>query len=516
MLDGACNTSGVGHSIKVRKSPLFLFALLLCIYMANGDYLPGNDCVATVALPLQMFKHGKVTFTASERPDFFVWRVVTPEGTYHGIIGSWSDTLDRRMFSEWRDKATVISHRYFICPTKRFDANAERLYINSFGLGAAFVAAPVYGVASLFVTDIEDDGWWLWYLGKLMASICIALSAVILYGIACLYLPNSQSFVLAMFYGLGTGVWSISSQTLWQHGPNALFLACAISSFIIAIRPNDGESDSEAAGIAGFMIGMAFLCRPTSAIMGVAFMAWFICHRRNLAFRYALGALPFAVFCAFYNWYYLGSPFTFAQAVAGHYITGSNGSGAELLSTPLYFGLYAQFLSISRGLWVYSPFLILALFGYLVSCKNNFQELWVVGTGAILVIAVESVHFDWWSGYSYGPRHIVDMSFPLCLLMIPVWRQWLSRPVLWIAFAYSVAVQFTGALAFDVNSWHQLGGRDVNMVEHRGRFFDRHDSEIYYYMRNFNESRHRKHVLMADRLNPRTDMVKESDVLSVR
>ena len=28
-----------------------------------------------------------------------------------------------------------------------------------------------------------------------------------------------------MTYGLGTGVWGISSQGLWSHGPNVLYLA---------------------------------------------------------------------------------------------------------------------------------------------------------------------------------------------------------------------------------------------------------------------------------------------------
>ena len=209
--------------------------VLLAIYCANRDFLPGNDARVSVFAPINLLAGHGFAFTPTRDPSMFSWFIETNKGSISGRIEHWDDTFQRRMFSYWRDEGIVHVGQpgYFLVPTRRTDsATGDREYVNSFGVGAALTALPLYALAKLCVVQIGRDPWWLWYLGKLSASICVALSAGFLFLIANRFAGWKTSAVVAVAYGLGTGVWSTASQSLWQHGPDLLFLCIGMWLFL--------------------------------------------------------------------------------------------------------------------------------------------------------------------------------------------------------------------------------------------------------------------------------------------
>ena len=69
------------------------------------------------------------------------------------------------------------------------------------------------------------------------------------------------------------------------------------------------------------------------------------------------------------------------------------------------------------------------------------------------MLLVEFKHFDWWGGWSYGYRHLVDPAALMVLLLIPI-IPWICRDR-WRFIAYlvllfwSIVVQAIGARGQD-------------------------------------------------------------------
>jgi hypothetical protein len=137
-----------------------------------------------------------------------------------------------------------------------------------------------------------------------------------------------------------------------------------------------------------------------------------------------------------------------------------------IFQTPLLEGLTGLLFSPSRGLFIYSPFLLFSVWGAFVSFREStwrFVRPLILSMTAIL--GVEACHFDWWSGWSYGYRHIVDLCPYLALCLIPVFNRILDhtllRLVFRLTFAWSILVQIIGAYAYDFPGWN---GRESFLV----------------------------------------------------
>ena len=171
------------------------------------------------------------------------------------------------------------------------------------------------------------------------------------------------------------------------------------------------------------------------------------------------GGPPVAVALGAYNAYYLGSPLAFGQTEAAKIVALQKTGSSDVWQTPLWLGAAGQFLSPSRGLLVFSPFLIAAFGGgYLAWRRPQFADLRPLTIAIVLMLPIEFAHFDWWGGWSYGYRHVVDPAALLTLLLIPV-IPWLyaerSRLAVYLVLlAWSIFVQFLGAFAYDLAGWN--------------------------------------------------------------
>lgn len=106
--------------------------------------------------------------------------------------------------------------------------------------------------------------------------------------------------------------------------------------------------------------------------------------------------------------------------------------------------------SPDRGISLYSPILLLAIFGLFTIVKR-------INTETGILLAVLGVNFllysswgDPWGGWAYGPRYLI-FSMAVMSMLVGVWlnnskREFLSRFLTFILFAYSSFIALLGAL----------------------------------------------------------------------
>jgi hypothetical protein len=370
--------------------------------------------------------------------------------------------------------------------------------------------------------DLRVHSAALWFGAKAAASLLVALSVALVYLAARRWLSPAPAAFLALAYGLGTGVWSTSSQTLWQHAPDAFLVSLGAYGLT---RAREG---ARFAALAGAAFALATACRPTSAILAVAAAAHLLLASRRAFVACAAAAAPVAIAIASYNLYWFGSPLLFGQTVVGPGLALALTGVADQWQTPLRVGVPGLLVSPSRGLFVFSPFLLAALPGAVLAFRRpEHAPLRPLAIGAAVTIAVAGKHYDWWGGWAYGYRHIVDLAPVLALLVVPAagwilaarWRQ--------IAFgglvAWSIGVQAVGAFAYDTSGWNarpafhvllgngemvkvpeeeaarlvrERGGRvvgreqmEVAQPPWRHRLWSVRDNQIAYYVARFGQAR---------------------------
>ena len=126
----------------------------------------------------------------------------------------------------------------------------------------------------------------------------------------------------------------------------------------------------------GFFLGLATLCRPTNGLVVIVFgVHIFLVLSWRHAASYAAGGLPVAMVLALYNQALFGSAFSNGQMLKSVDFLTLKGR-PSLFSTPLGEGLAGLLVSPSRGLFVFSPWTVLALPGLLQGLGGFIFSIW--------------------------------------------------------------------------------------------------------------------------------------------
>jgi hypothetical protein len=153
-------------------------------------------------------------------------------------------------------------------------------------------------------------------------------------------------------------------------------------------------------------------------------------------------------------------------------------------------GLAGLLVSPSRGVLWFSPFLLLAPWGLRRTAALPPLGRDACGFAAALAVAflgVAAAWFDWWGGWSYGYRPIVD-TMPLWIVALaPALNRCLEGRASSVAFAalllWSVAVQGLGAFCSDFAEWNEgtPAHPQADVDTHPARLWDVADGQIVYH-----------------------------------
>jgi hypothetical protein len=175
-----------------------------------------------------------------------------------------------------------------------------------------------------------------------------------------------------------------------------------------------------------------------------------------------LAGLPLAILTIVYNVAVFGVVLAVGQSQGQAAALERTGS-PEMFQTPFWLGAVGTLASPSRGLFVFSPFLLFALLGVWRSWRQPEYARWrPLSIGILGVWSIQFQFFDWWGGWSFAYRHLVDTVTLLILFLIPAFP-WIfahraAKWTFWGLLSYSLAVQVLGVWCFDINGWNAREG----------------------------------------------------------
>lgn len=402
-------------SLTTRQTALTLFLLALVVYNFPLVYnllhkpfftwAPGQDLASTSLLPLVLLERGD--FTLNEYREFFT--------------------------RNWRDP-------YFV-------AEVNGQIVSRSPVMAAVLAVPFYGVplATGWITHPPQRWlvypWSAFFAAKSAAAFITALAVVMFFFCARELTDLKTSAALAVVFAFGTSVWSTASQGLWQQTPSILFQVIALWFILRGYRKG-----AAAVAPAAFFFSAATISRPNNGIIALLFTFYVLLIHRCALWGWSAWAIPPAAFFLAYNAIYNGSPFVFGyQDGVLQYFTG-----------PQLEGILGSLISPSRGLLVYSPFFVFALFGAWRALQEPARAFYLF---AAMVFAFGilslSVLRGWDGGWGYGTRMLVDVLPYATLLLIPAFQRLrgVARFAFWGMVAYAVILQSFGLWDYGVR-WH--------------------------------------------------------------
>jgi hypothetical protein len=279
--------------------------------------------------------------------------------------------------------------------------------------------------------------------------------------------------VVAAF--LGSDLWPIASQALWQHGPAALALIAALA----LLHP--GPVSRWRLVLAGIATTLLFTTRLLDSLFAAVIIAWVVRSQpRGLVWFLPVPILGAALLLLYNLWYFgtiIGGQ---AQLEALHpQLHGVTGTWSASLAE----GAAGTLFSPNRGLFIFSPWIALALGVAVVPAVA--RRLASEGLVAWLLAAllpyflVLSKYSVWWGGHCFGPRYWTDV-IPLFAIVMAFAFEWIgthSRAL--VAFSYmiisfSIGVHAIGAFCYP-SSWNQS---PANVDLHHERLWDWRDTEL--------------------------------------
>ena len=311
-------------------------------------------------------------------------------------------------------------------------------------IGASLLAAPVVYVLDAAGAKLKDGK-----TEKLIACLITGLTAAVLYLVARRSLGVKGALVLTFVFAFCTAAWSTASRALWQHGPSMLMLTLALWLIVLA------RDRPWVIQLVSLPLAFSYVARPTNAIAIALLSVFVLVWHRRYALVYLLWALPVGVPFLLFSWsvYHAALPPYYSAAKIGH--------GAAFAEA-----LLGTLVSPGRGLFVFSPVLLLSISGAWSKLRRGGEPLDGVLAGIVLVhwIAISSFSI-WWGGHSFGYRLFSDMVPYLVYFLIPVVAALAARPfprraVLGAGFAGLVAVSFfinyRGANTWAVYRWNNV------------------------------------------------------------
>jgi hypothetical protein len=239
---------------------------------------------------------------------------------------------------------------------------------------------------------------------RFVASIVVALTAVVMYRIGRLYLNRSRALFLVFVFACGTSAWSTASRALWQHGPSMLMLALALYILLLA------RQTPHLSQFAALPLALSYVMRPSNSL-AIVLLTWFVfVQYRSYFVRYMLWAAVIAAPFVAYN----GSIY---QSPLSPYYTLYRSSDAATF----FEALLGTLFSPSRGLFIFSPILLLAVVSVIQAIRRRSLERLDVFIVASLALhwLITSLWPIWWGGWSFGPRLFADTLPYWMYLMIP-------------------------------------------------------------------------------------------------
>lgn len=220
------------------------------------------------------------------------------------------------------------------------------------------------------------------------------------------------SVALALATGLCTFVWA-GAKYFVSEPLQGLLLAAAL---LVSIRRGDPGDRSPA--LAGALLGMCFLTKPTTLVAYPAYAAILLwgrggarpmgpAVRRLLVFSLPLAAA--GLLSAGYNYYRFENPFEFGF--------GFQDPRNRAFSTPLARGLYGLLFSSGKSVFLYAPTAVLLVISVRTFFKRDRAAAFACALVPVVFVALYAKWVAWHGDGFWGPRYLLPV---VPFLILPV------------------------------------------------------------------------------------------------
>jgi Dolichyl-phosphate-mannose-protein mannosyltransferase len=249
-----------------------------------------------------------------------------------------------------------------------------------------------------------------------------ALSAIVLFRILLILGATTEAALfLTISYFFGTQVFSVS-MIFVSYAPVLFF---TLLSYLTLLRYRENLS-VRVLSIAGFFAGAAMLCEYTATIanFGLFLYALFHSKRRLSSIAFLLSAaLPLSLFLL-YTINVLGRPAIpyYYEANESFRVGMSQGFLGIKTFNPTV--LYLLTFGGYRGLFYHSPFLLLAIAGWVAMWRYlpRRSDLLLSIMIVISYLLFNASYYLWWGGFTNGPRHLI-LSIPFLIFpLVSLWN----------------------------------------------------------------------------------------------
>jgi hypothetical protein len=351
--------------------------------------------------------------------------------------------------SVWRAGTTNLDlyrHYYESLP-----ATARYAFIDSQGhlfamkpIFVSLLALPWYLPPVLSGVPTEAVDFWIAW-GRLAAAILTGISVSLSYIAIQRWTDETGAVALTLMMAFGTGVWTTVGQTLTYHAGAIL----CVSALVLALK--DFPLTWGRASWVGFLTGATVGMRPTAVILVLPLVV-FMCRTAVLpCWKTRLSGFAGIIVVPLLN------ALMNAHAFGHWYATGYAPGEIDRWTTPVAEGALGLLVAPNSGLFMQSPFMILAVVGGWVAWRTKSLPgrglLCAFSSCFVVYLLLFARWHDWQGGLTFATRMLSE-GYPLLLPLTAVgWNRlrhepWATRMFV-ISAVWSVLYQIIGIATFD-------------------------------------------------------------------
>jgi hypothetical protein len=317
-------------------------------------------------------------------------------------------------YALWHDHSFALTSATKVPPWSVDDFVYRGQNYSALAPGAAFLALPFTGLGFTIAGGYTAYGNVL-LLSETFVALTGALAAYVLYRLASLYFRRSTSLLLGFAFAFSTILWPFATY-FFQSDPSALFVLLTAYFGVKAVRAEGGGAGL--AVLCGVSAGVAFTIDTVNGVLLPIMLAYIFLGRRKRggwlrsAGGYSLGFIPGLAAIGYYDYEIFGNPLVGTEQ---SYLHVSSVLGS-FTTSPAY-GLALDTVSLERGLFIFAPFLLIGVMGYMVGLRDLSVRLEMLLYLAIFlgILIPYSMWYEPDGGLSYGPRFLVA-AIPFLLL----------------------------------------------------------------------------------------------------
>ena len=280
-------------------------------------------------------------------------------------------------------------------------------YYYYFPLGSSISSIPFVWIATQLLPLDMNNKYEDAVIQKGITAFISILIFFFLFKIAKFYFDDKFSVAIAFCFWLSTSLSSTLAKGLWPQDFATLYAVISIYLTLFILKNRSYKPILWV--ILGITLFMAYLSRPTMSLLVISIILFlFFNHKKDITIKVSI---LIAILLTFFILFSLNE---YNQILPDYYMP------KRLNSNTFWTAIYGNLFSPSRGLFVFSPFLLI----FLLNIKTFYnivrrdKTLLIFVSWIILHLIVISKFPHWWGGFSYGSRLMVDVLIPIYLLFL--------------------------------------------------------------------------------------------------